>query len=618
MNELHYEWQTSEVLRSVFTTGDLLVAESLIRQARMEGSDWQPSEVEITSLLLLAKATRLEHVALPLREEDLTEQLRRDLWGDDEKLVQLHPSAAEVVGAFQGKRLWHESLCEIVDIATDLPASGRPIVIAKNGASYEFAYLRRLAYAEDQVALELINSIDTISEVFSKRGFTHDALMKSLATAAPNLQTNEAVSQALRNLITRRISVLTGGPGTGKTFTVAAFLAALQTEALLSNQVLKVARCAPTSKASVRLGEQIEAAFSELPMSDTYGLTFDARSGSVQRLLRMHKNSSTANRELDVDLLIVDEVSMLDLGLLEQLLGSVQPHTHVLLVGDPNQLISVRVGAILRDIVELAAVDGPARAIVTELTVAHRFGESINALAIAINAGDIAAVNSALRTYSGELSRVESADSVSERVLDWARQLTIASRADDPTAGIESLRTLSVLCGTRMGHGSVAWWTKKIQTSLVVEGRLAPDERVPTGAPIMVTKNELRAGFNDTEALSNGDLGLAMSNTSGEQVVFGPSGRPRVRRPSDIEHFELGWSLTIHKSQGSDYDEVIVSLPPTKGTFVSRELLYTAVTRAKAKVTIIGSLETIEAAIKIRANRIGGLKLRLAQKLQAK
>ena len=618
MNELRNEWQTSEVLRSVFTTGDLLVAESLIRQARMAGCDWQPSEIEITSLLLLAKATRLEHVALPLGEEDLTEQLRRDLWSDDEQLVRLHPPAAEVVGVFQGQEHWHEALCEIVDIATDLPASGRPIVIAKNGASFEFAYLRRLAYAEDQVALELISSIASISEVYTKRGFTHEALLKSLMTAAPNLQTNEAVSQALRNLVTRRISVLTGGPGTGKTFTVAAFLAALQAEAIRGNQILKVARCAPTSKASVRLGEQIEAAFSELPKSETYGVTFDARSGSVQRLLRMHKNSSTANRELDVDLLIVDEVSMLDLGLLEQLLGAVQPHTHVLLVGDPNQLISVRVGAILRDIVELAAEDGPASAIVTKLEIAHRFGESINALAIAINAGDIAAVNGALETYSGDLSRVESADAVSDRVLDWARQLATASRMDDPSVGINALRSLSVLCGTRMGPGSVAWWTKKIQISLLVEGRLAPDQRVPTGAPIMVTKNELRAGFNDSEALSNGDLGLAMSNASGEQVVFGPSARPRVRRPSEIEHFELGWSLTIHKSQGSDYDEVIVSLPPAKSTFVSRELLYTAVTRAKAKVTIIGSLETIEAAIKIRANRIGGLKLRLARKLQAK
>jgi exodeoxyribonuclease V alpha subunit len=169
-----------------------------------------------------------------------------------------------------------------------------------------------------------------------------------------------------------------------------------------------------------------------------------------------------------------------------------------------------------------------------------------------------------------------------------------------------------------MGRGSVAWWTKKIQTELVVEGLLAPGQRIPTGAPIMVTKNEQRAGFVDGETLSNGDVGLAMSNDSVEQVVFGPLAHPRVRRPSEIEHFELGWSLTIHKSQGSDYDEVIVSLPPTKSTFVSRELLYTAVTRAKESVTIIGTLELIEAAIKIRANRIGGLKMRLTQKLEAK
>ena len=166
-----------------------------------------------------------------------------------------------------------------------------------------------------------------------------------------------------------------------------------------------------------------------------------------------------------------------------------------------------------------------------------------------------------------------------------------------------------------MGSGSVAWWTKKIQMALVAEGLLSPDQRIPIGAPVMITKNELRVAFSDGDVLSNGDVGLAMANENREEVVFGPAANPRTRRSSEIEHFELGWSLTIHKSQGSDYDEVIVSLPAKQSAFVSRELLYTAVTRAKEKVTVIGSLKVIDEAIKIRANRIGGLKLRLAHKV---
>ncbi|MEI6709685.1 MAG: exodeoxyribonuclease V subunit alpha [Actinomycetota bacterium] len=615
MNELRTQWIESEVLQLVFTTSDLLVGEALIRQARAGGISWDPSVIEVMAILLLVKATRLEHVALPLNEEDLQEQLQRDLWSDDGGMLDQAPSVRELIEVFSHAQTWHTGVCEQIDIASDVAPTGAPIVVATDGSTAQFVYLRRLAYAEDQVALELVDSLKTISTAFSERGFTRETLSEPLREASPNFIASDAVLHALDNLTTRRISVLTGGPGTGKTFTVAAFLAALHLQSVRNHQILKVARCAPTSKAAVRLGEEIDSALSGLPGSDNYGITFDSRSGSVQRLLKMHQNSSTANRELDIDLLIVDEVSMLDLGLLEQLLGAVQPHTHVLLVGDPNQLISVRVGAILRDIVELAHQHGPTNPIVTELTIAHRFGLPINELATAINVGDIGAVEQAFAAHTEELSLVPSADFVTEEILAWARELVAASHGSTGEVGIATLRKLSILCGTRMGNGSVAWWTKKIQMALVSEGLLAPDQRIPAGAPIMVTKNELRAGFSDSEVLSNGDVGLAVTSETGGQVIFGPSGHPRIRRSSEIEHFELGWSLTIHKSQGSDYEHVIVSLPSNKSSFVSRELLYTAVTRAKEKVTVIGTLETIESAIKVRANRIGGLRLRLVKKV---
>ena len=615
MNELRSQWKVSETLRTVFSTSDLLVAEALVRRAHENGASWQPSDIEVTALLLLAKATRLEHVALPLKADELEGQLARDLWSDDDGLLAGAPNVNEIINVFVSKTEWSEALCQTLDIGVDVPTSGQSLVVATEDGTAQFVYLRRLAYAEDQVALALANSIASSSSVFADRGLSNEVLTEQLPKSAPALKISEAVSQAVRNLATRRISVLTGGPGTGKTFTVAAILGALHLASVESEQILKVARCAPTSKAAVRMGEEIERAFTQLPTSENFGITFDSRSGSVQRLLKMHQNSSTANRELDVDLLIVDEVSMLDLGLLEQLLGAVQPHTHVLLVGDPNQLISVRVGAILRDIVELAENAGPTSTIVTELTIAHRFGAAINELAVAINAGDIAAVKSAFDTHSENLSLVATADSLNSRVLDWAKELVAAGREGDGVRGIATLRKLSVLCGTRLGTGSVAWWTKKIQMALVADGLLSPDQRIPVGAPVMVTKNELRAAFSDGDVLSNGDVGLAMATENGDEVVFGPANRPRIRRSSEIEHFELGWSLTIHKSQGSDYDEVIVSLPTKKSSFVSRELLYTAVTRAKEKVTVIGSLDTIEEAIKIRANRIGGLKFRLAKKV---
>jgi exodeoxyribonuclease V alpha subunit len=555
-------------------------------------------------------------VALPLNQADLEDQLSRDLWADDNGLMPSAPAATEIIEVFANPTIWTGVLSEVVDIGCDLSRSGCPVVIATGEGVPRFAYLRRLAYAEDQVALELASSVEGVSDALKERGFTFEALVEALPMSSPELKISEAVTHAVKNLVTRRISVLTGGPGTGKTFTVAALLGALHQVSIHNEQMLKVARCAPTAKAAVRMGEEIEKIFSFLPTNETFGITFDSRSGSVQRLLKMHQNSSTANRELDVDLLIVDEVSMLDLGLLEQLLGAVQPHTHVLLVGDPNQLISVRVGAILRDIVELAEESGPTRSIVTELTVAHRFGAAINELARAINNGDIAAVKDAFENYPENLALAPSSESLSVQVLEWAKKLVNAARNGDEALGIATLRKLSVLCGTRMGSGSVAWWTKKIQMALVSEGLLSPEQRIPIGAPVMVTKNELRTAFSDGDVLSNGDVGLAMETPTGTQVVFGPIDRPRTRRANEVEHFEFGWSLTIHKSQGSDYDEVIVSLPSKGSSFVSRELLYTAVTRAKEKVSVIGTLENIDEAIKVRANRVGGLKLRLALKTQ--
>lgn len=615
MNELRNQWSSELAWHAVFDFGDLMVVESLVRQVVSNGFKWEPSETEATALLLLAKATRLEHVALPLGAPELEEQLRQDLWGDDESVHPM-PDAKSIIEVFLDTKEWHAFLCDTIPVEIEVPTSGRPIVLVdSDDSSSRFAYLRRLAYAEDQVALEIADSVATQSDAFTNRGFLPDKVIANLTKNTFGFQMNDSVSRAVNTLLTRRISVLTGGPGTGKTFTVSTILAALQVESIAMQQTLRVACCAPTAKAAVRMTEAIDAVFQGVPQSSNFGITFDSRSGSVQRLLRMHENTSTSNRDLDVDLLIVDEVSMLDLGLLEQLLVSINPETHVLLVGDPNQLISVRVGAILRDIVDLGAPGGPTSSIVTQLTIPHRFGGSIDALARAINVGDIDEVKQALVDYPDELSLVKSASALEERVMTWARELVDVANGTDPSAGIAILKKLSVLCGTRLGHGSVAWWTKHISMNLVAEGVIGIDQRIPIGAPIMVTKNEVRAGISDSDTLSNGDVGLAVRTERGVEVVFGPASKPRIRKSSDIEHFELGWSLTIHKSQGSDYDEVIVSLPDSKSSFVSRELLYTAVTRAKAKVTIIGTLEDIERAIKVRVNRVGGLRSRLEAKI---
>jgi exodeoxyribonuclease V alpha subunit len=172
-----------------------------------------------------------------------------------------------------------------------------------------------------------------------------------------------------------------------------------------------------------------------------------------------------------------------------------------------------------------------------------------------------------------------------------------------------------ILCGLRRGPGSVKWWNEEMRQSLISARLIEPDNRLPIGAPVLVTKNENQVGRNPSDSLNNGDLGAVVEGADGPEVIFAGEPTARRRRTTEINQFDLGWSLTIHKSQGSEYKKVIVSLPMKNSSFVSKELLYTAVTRAKHEVTVVGSIESISKIIANEASRVGGLQARLEAKL---
>jgi exodeoxyribonuclease V alpha subunit len=333
-------------------------------------------------------------------------------------------------------------------------------------------------------------------------------------------------------------------------------------------------------------------------------LSIDERSGSVHRLLRIRPDNSRSEASVASDLVIVDEASMLEFGLLEQLLRSCE-RAHVVLVGDPDQLASVNVGAALRDILE-SSNETMLSDRITRLTTNFRSESELVALAASINAGSSEDFKNVQTQFPDAIRRVTRHVDLLGEVCDEARELLEAARHDEQQA-LLLLRERTMLCATRRGVGSIQWWRTRIARELRRYGWNDDGaQRFAVGTPLLITRNE--SSLADTNAtLFNGDVGVVSEGAEGPHVIFGPSQRPRTRTIESLDQAEPAWSLTIHKSQGSEYDNVVISLPDYDSPLMTRELLYTAVTRAKKRVTIIGSDQLLERALQRRISRVSSL-----------
>ena len=612
MNELLPLWRAHDAWSEHFSDSDYVVTESVLRGAlRRDGV----SADAALAVLLVAKVTRLEHAALPLRSEECRVLLDRELWVSDQTEEEVAPAPEQLVAGL---------LSLPPDIVfrgsfDDAPPADVPLVVIADGAGPCFVYFQRLAVAEQRVARALREAL-TPSTALRMRGFDPDVLLPSFASRSfalgneTQVVPTDEVQKAFATLLAFRISFLTGGPGTGKTTALGMILESLGRDAASRGDALSIALCAPTAKAAIRLREAIN----DLQSSEAAeGLRIDPLTGSVQRLLGMHEETMVHRRELTCDLLVVDEVSMLDLSLMEQVIAACSPTTHLLFVGDPDQLVSVQVGAVLRDIVR-AAESSVFATLVTKLTERRRFKEAIGALADAITTGTWEPVEAALATYATQGIRlVDSTDDVDDTVLAWAASLVRAASGDNESAGADQvfglLRRTALLCATREGPRSVAWWREHIRQALAADPsvRFSLSDRLPVGAPVLITRNENRRGVSLEENLSNGDIGCTIHYGDHPLVLFGTKEQQKVRRLGEVDQCELAWSMTIHKSQGSEYQHVIVSLPERALRVLTRELLYTAVTRARESVTVIGTPEQIKVALANSVSRAGGLTERL-------
>jgi exodeoxyribonuclease V alpha subunit len=558
----------------VISTADLAAARVLVELARKEkekGTAVEPSLLAWIGMCLALRTPRDGHTCVDLSQ--ISE------WAGP---LDLEATTAPAWPMDPGP--WIEALTALPALVGE-PGSRTPFILDRTSAKHPRLYLAR-ALAEEQ-----------------------------------------AIAASLLHEGSARIGILLGGPGSGKTYTLAKDLIARIEEAEKSPLI---ALAAPTGKAAARMKQSLEKRCAHANASQKVLDTVHATTAStVHRLLgynpsRTPQFAHGPDSTLDFDLVVIDEVSMMSSSLMQRLLSALGPRTEIRLVGDPDQLASVESGTVLADIAEACA--DPAcqlHARMQKLTGQHRYkeGSMIARLATAIRAGDANATIAALGAGADDVTWIKPGDrkrleETFSLVADHARGLrerarNIAGEPDEHARRVlEKQAQLQVICANRTGPMGVAGWNQRIEKRLGI----GPVPGWYSGRPVMVTIN------NPDINLYNGDVGVVVpaenepGDASGQRrkdAVF-PLGDEIIRVPvTRLEDVDTVHALTIHKSQGSEYDHAIVVLPARKSLLLTRELLFTGVTRAAKQVTVIGSEEVIRAGVERKVRRATGLADRL-------
>lgn len=441
-----------------------------------------------------------------------------------------------------------------------------------------------------------------------------------------------------------RLAIVVGGPGTGKTFTVGRLLALLLHRHGTDGAPLRIALAAPTGKAAARLEESIRAVVDEAEQSVPPGEVPSPLAGDdmahVRRALRsleattIHRMLGSwpdvrqrfrhdAAQPLEFDVVVIDEMSMVAAPLMARLCEALGATTRLVLVGDPGQLESVEQGAVLVDIVGVDDGDrdrdgtavGPSPAPtspligrVVRLTRPRRFGAGspIAMLADAVQDGRADAVEALFRSAaSSELRVVDVADPHAPAALGAVREvlqpvldrLRVAAEAGDVSAALDAASVVRILCAHRLGAFGVASWNRRAEQWML--------GNVPVGAyagrTVLATRNDLRLG------LVNGETGVVVRRGEGLVAAFGAPHEHHFIELTQLDNVETAFATTVHKSQGSEFDDVVVVLPPERSPLVGRELLYTAITRARRRLLLVGTTAAATACVRTSAGRMTGL-----------
>ena len=509
------------------------------------------------------------------------------------------------------------------------PGDFRPLILDQANRLYLHRYWR---YEEELAAAIL------------KRGagadFDYPLLKKGVERLFPADAACETDWQRVAAIaaVSRRFCVISGGPGTGKTSTVIKVLALLLEQQ--GGESCRIALAAPTGKAAARLKESIMGG---VACTDEVRALIPEDVFTLHRLLGYLRGSCSfrhnSENPLPYDIVIVDEASMVSLPLMAKLVDALRQDTRLILLGDRDQLASVEAGAVLGDICNSGGTDafsadfaqlaaglagdrlpvqeaiGPLGDAVVLLRKSYRFSAAsgIGRVGALVNAGDGAAALAAFKdetlpdiSISQTPQAAALGEALAERVVAGFGPYLQAASAREAFALFSRFR---ILCAMRSGPYGVETVNRLVQERLAKAGLIRPEGRWYAGEPVMITCNDYNLG------LFNGDVGLILPDPeSGNELrAFFPSGTGQMRRvlPLRLPVHESAFAMTVHKSQGSEFDQVLLVLPDRDLPLLSRELLYTAITRAKQSVEVLGTDELFLSAVKRRIVRRSGLRERL-------
>lgn len=462
-----------------------------------------------------------------------------------------------------------------------------PLIVEKNRL-----YTQRYWHYEYQLAIR-IKSMTSHSSVKNQEHLLNRYFPQR--AGAIDWQ-REAAKMAVR----QPFSIITGGPGTGKTTTVVKILAVLQE--LATDQPLHIALAAPTGKAAMRLQQSIGSRKADLPCPADIKKHIPETVSTLHRLLGAKPPSPyfyhNADKPLVYDLIVVDEASMVDLALMSKLLDALKTGARLILLGDKDQLASVESGAVLADLVSALPE------CTLELRTSHRFAGTIKALADAINGQQAESAWGILQGNDEHCALLEQdlTAFVAGRQTDYLQLIKASAGFRDI---YQAFSRFQVLCVNRQGENSIADINYRIEQKLSEQKHINLSGLWYAGRPVMVTQNH--AALH----LYNGDIGICMPDKEhGDKLmVFFQHADGSVKKylPARLPTCETAFAMTVHKSQGSEFDEVLIVLPKMVNPLLTKELLYTAVTRAKKTVKLVADKTVFVQAIEQKVERATGL-----------
>jgi exodeoxyribonuclease V alpha subunit len=405
--------------------------------------------------------------------------------------------------------------------------------------------------------------------------------------------------EAAKMAVSQYFSIITGGPGTGKTTTVVKILAILQET---NATPLHIALAAPTGKAAMRLQESIGNNKAALPCDEAIRALLPDSVTTLHRLLGAKPPSPYfqhhAANPLPYDLVVVDEASMVDLALMAKLLAALKTDARLILLGDQDQLASVESGAVLNDLT--ASLEHHTQ----ELKKSHRFAGTIKDLAVAVNQQQAAKAWQCLHTDDTKVALL-TGDWLSYVAGQYAAYLTLANQGADFLTVFAAFNRFQVLCANSRGKKSVADVNYQVEQRLIAQGLIHNAAPWYVGKPIMIGQNQAAL------QLYNGDIGLCLPDrTQGNKLmVFFQDANGQVKKylPARLPPCDTVFAMTIHKSQGSEFEEVLIMLPDTVNPVLTKELLYTGITRAKHTLKISASQTVFNATVASKVSRMSGL-----------